>query len=97
MNRSLQNVKFYVYDPDGIYNSYKGMRGDCYAYELMSDGLVHEWMWLYDTQEWVETDPNNDNGDFEGRELIDVLANALMYDFTSGVVSLNDPMKGGQR
>ena len=86
----LRNKRYYAYDKR-IWHSSKGMQGEAYAYELQSDGLVHEWMWDGDAQAWVETDPNNDNEDWEDVTLIEALTSAIDREWF--VLSLTDPMK----
>lgn len=88
-------VTFYLYDPKEIWHATNGMQGEAYAYAYGEDGRVHEWMWLYDKPpyQWVETDPNNDNGDYDDETLIEVLIDVLS-DREGFVASLVDPMKG---
>lgn len=88
-------VTFYLYDPKGIWHATNGMQGEAYAYVYGDDGRVHEWMWLSDKPpyQWVETDPNNDCGDYDGVPIINVIID-IMSDREGFVVSLTDPMEG---
>ena len=84
-----RTMTYYVWKPGTIWNASKGPDGEVYKYWEDIDG-VRESIWLYDSQCYAETDPNNDNGDLDGKVLYDVLEWWLRMGY---VASAYDPMK----
>lgn len=81
-------MKFYVYNPR-VRREPHGVYFDGLAYERLSDGRIHEFVWQTDTQQWVDVDPNGDD-DIPDEDMLDVLVRALRSDIRY-VLSLIDP------
>lgn len=84
-------MRYYIYNPRSVAAHKDGtVYMDASAYERLADGRIHEFIWLNDTQQWADVDPNGDDDDLPDEELLDVVIRVLRSDIRY-VLSLIDP------